>query len=235
MTHPDDRFDFAALIDRCAQTRTSPSSRVPPEPAARPDAPGLLMAASDLERRRAEAVPPEHSARATAIIFPPHLFPPASAQPFYLRVFYHANWDGSDDITFPLGQYATRVLDWFVPRGHCYTTRTAFIDIVGNVSEVCAGFRVYRNDRLWFDGDEIVTDHGNGITSKLARLGHTGTYLNRSSLTATSDSSHTIDFPSTFLPGEKISIDFTKFSGDTKRKIAANIRIAGYLYPQEDL
>jgi hypothetical protein len=227
-------FDPAAMLDRCAGSKHQPLFHPSLDLDARPDSPGLLTATGDLARTRPAATPAGPAHQAPDHRFPPHLFPPPSAQPFYLRVFYHANWDGSDAITFPVGLYATRVLDWYVPPGHCYTTRTAYVDIVGNVSEVCAGFRVYRNDRLWFDGDEIVTNHGNGMVSKLSRLGHTGTYFNRSSLTNTSDSSHVIDFPSTFRPGEKISIDFTKFSGDTKRQIAANIRLAGYLYPSED-
>ena len=166
-------------------------------------------------------------------LFPPHLFPPLTAQPFYLRARFACNWPGEETITFPVGLWTRRILDWYVPKGHHYTTRLAYFDVCGNYSEVCLGFRVYRNDKLWFDGDTIETDHGNGVVSKLIRMGHIGTFYSRDSIQDPSDSSNIIDFPSTFDPGEKISVDVIKHTGVTNAKISANLRLTGYLYPQE--
>ena len=92
---------------------------------------------------------------------------------------------------------------------------------------------VFRNDKLWFDGDTIETDHGNGVVSKMMRMGHIGTFYSRDSIQDPSDSSNVIDFPSTFDPGEKISVEMTKNSGNTTAQISANLRLTGYLYPQE--
>jgi hypothetical protein len=166
-------------------------------------------------------------------LHPPHLFPPRSAQPFYLRARFACNWGSEETINFPSGMWSRRVLDWYVPRGHHYTTRLAYFDVCGNYSEVCLGFRLFRNDKLWFDGDVIETNHGNGVTSKLPPMGHLGTFHNRDSIQDASDSAHVIDFPTTFEPGEKISVDITKNAGATNAKISANLRLTGYLYPQE--
>ena len=136
-------------------------------------------------------------------------------------------------IVFPAGLWTRRILDWYVPRGHKYTTRLAFFDVCGNYSEVCFGFRVFRNDKLWFDGDTIETDHGNGVVSKMMRMGHIGTFYSRDSIQDPSDSSNIIDFPSTFDPGEKISVEVIKNTGVNNAQISANLRITGYLYPQE--
>jgi hypothetical protein len=124
-------------------------------------------------------------------------------------------------------------LDWYVPRGYHYTTRLAYFDVVGDSSEVGCGFRVYRNDKLWFDGDTIDTDHGNGVVSQLTRLGNIGTFYNRASLTGVADAANVIDFPSTFDPGEKISIDITRAPSSAATQISANVRLTGYLYPKE--
>lgn len=225
MANPPTSFDITEMIARCSTSDVAtPSTSCLPEPGGQPDPPGLDSAGNTDN---------EWCKRMQRCLHPAHLFPPLSAQPFLLRARFACNWADEESITFPVGLWTRRILDWYVPRGQRYTTKRAYADVVGNFSEVCLGFRVYRNDKLWFDGDNIETNHGNGVISKMARLGHIGTFYSRDSIKDPSDSSNIIDFPSTFEPGEKISIDVIKNSGVTNAQISANFRMTGYLYSQE--
>lgn len=228
-------YDLADLITRCSRGETAvPATTPQPAPGPRPTSPGLEDAGATLADALAgHAANLRWCRQLQRCLHPPHLFPPLNAQPFYLRARFACNWPGEESLTFPLGLWTRRVLDWYVPKGHHYTTRLAYFDVCGNYSEVCFGFRLYRNDKLWFDGDTIETNHGNGVTSKLIRMGHIGTFHNRDSIQDPSDSANIIDFPSTFDPGEKISVEMTKNSGNTTAQISANLRLTGYLYPQE--
>jgi hypothetical protein len=227
-------FSVADLVDRCSRGDTTPLNTPQPVPGPAPTSPGLANAGREWADALADQCGDAAWCRKVQRgLFPPHLFPPRSAQPFYLRARFACNWGGNPTVTFPAGLWSKRILDWYVPRGQCFTTRLAYCDVLGDRSEVCVGFRVFRNDKLWFDGDSIETNHGNGVTSKMSRMSHLGTFYNRDSLTHASDSSNVIDFPSTFEPGEKISLDLTKFSGSSTAKLAANIRLTGYLYQQD--
>ena len=232
---PPSTFNIADMIERCSRGETAtPATSPQPNTGPAPTSRGLAEAGATLADALADRCgDPQWCQRLQRCLHPPHLFPPLTAQPFYLRARFACNWPGEESLTFPAGLWTRRVLDWYVPKGHRYTTRLAYFDVCGNYSEVCFGFRLYRNDKLWFDGDTIETNHGNGVTSKLIRMGHIGTFYSRDSIQDPSDSSNVIDFPSTFDPGEKISVEMTKNSGNTTAQISANLRLTGYLYPQE--
>ena len=237
---PSSSFDITEMIERCRRgDSATPATTPQPTTGPRPTSRGLTEASTALTDALAERTTNANDCHRTQRcclpphLFPPHLFPPLTAQPFYLRARFACNWPGEEEISFPCGLWTRRILDWYVPRGYHYTTRLAYFDVVGDSSEVGCGFRVYRNDKLWFDGDTIDTDHGNGVVSQLTRLGNIGTFYNRASLTGVADAANVIDFPSTFDPGEKISIDITRAPSSAATQISANVRLTGYLYPKE--
>jgi hypothetical protein len=233
-THPNHVFDLADFIQRCSRTESAtPATSPQPMPGSAPTSRGLTEAEDSYRDALVQNTrDPQWCQRFARCLHPPHLYPPRNAQPFYLRARFACNWGREETMTFPCGLWTKRVLDWYVPKGYLYTTRLAYFDVCANYSEVCFGFRLYRNDKLWFDGDVIETDHGNGVTSKMPPMGHMGTFYNRDSIQDAANAAHIIDFPTTFEPGEKITIEVTKNSGITDAKISANLRLTGYLYPQ---
>ena len=164
---PSHAFDIAEMIERCrrgdsATLATTSQPTIGPRPTSR----GLTDAAAALTAGLAERTTNANDChRAQRCLFPPHLFPPLTAQPFYLRARFACNWPGEEEFSFPCGLWTRRILDWYVPRGYHYTMRLAYFGVVGDSSEVGCRFRVYRHDKLWFDGDTIDTDHGNGVVS----------------------------------------------------------------------
>ena len=166
---------------------------------------------------------------------PAHLYPPLGARPFLLRSSWKANWGTAPAMVLGAGPgqiVRARMLDWFVPRGQRYTTTRGHFNLFASYSEACVGAIISRNDKEWLNLDEITTDHGNGITSRLNRAGHVAIYHSRDSINDASNHYLPFEFPSTFEPGEKISIDAV-FHWVGTAAVSLNVVINGYLYAND--
>lgn len=223
----DGPFDLAELVTRCATTPLSPADRATEAPTFTPTSDGLRDAAQDYANARTS--PSTASAPSAGC-------GRDDVQPFVLRRWWAANLAGFPSIpAVNFGSPASRTVisgfSWWVPRGRCYrTTRCRFN--CWRIAEACAGFILYRDDKVWFDGSGPNIVHPNGTATPMPFLSQTSVFYSRDTDNDRCNHVVDVDFPTVFRPGEKLTIDFVVYESGLQ-PISLNVALSGCLLPAD--
>jgi hypothetical protein len=218
-------FDIAELVTRCAEAPLALAQSPQSEPAFPPATPGLRQSFDDFAGARgaaAAASEAEHRRR-----FPPHLYPPESAQPFVLRTY--AAFNIPTGVVNVVGTQVIPSLTWYVPRGQRYTTTRLHCDITTPYTAPRVGCRISRDNREWFMGGPFDIRYRNGVTTHFPAVGQVGINYATDFVGDGGDAHFECHFPSTFLPGERIDLELVLQDTHFDCFLIA-IRVEGYLY-----
>ncbi len=206
--------DPADLAVRCAD---SPGVRTPmvPPPGEGPASP-LAWAPGG---PRADAAADRLSdllTRSHYRMFPPHLYPPVTADPTVLRA----------TVTSPVGAGPTRqeALAWVCPAGRAFTIQEAHVRAATGFVPAAVGFRVTRNERVVFDGTEHEHRNPDGSTTTLPPLlpitaGEPVAFIS-------------LPWSTTILAGERLVVELVT-AATAALTLTAQVQLRGYTYPLE--
>jgi hypothetical protein len=149
-------------------------------------------------------------------MFPPHLYPPVTADPTVLRA----------TVASPVGAGTTRheALVWTCPAGRAFTIQEAHVRVATGFVPAAVGFRVTRNERVLFDGSEHPHRNPDGSTTVLPPLlpitaGEPVAFIS-------------LPWSTTILAGERLVVELVTVA-TAALTLTAQVQLRGYAYPLE--